>query len=218
MFGGLVLGMALTGIFLGSAVVTALKHYYTKVQMVEWGWRVPFAIGIVVCLVGFLVRTSKTARDARSTLHAARAGHGPQQSSVRHIMHVFTHHGHEVCVCVCVCVCMCGPCGRARTGPPPPPPHTHERPRVGADAAPRPLTPHPPPATTNPGLPGHGLRRAVPHGLLHLLRVAGDLPRLPRAGEGQQGPTCLLAPTPPPSRAASSSLTSTDHDHHHHHH
>jgi MHS family proline/betaine transporter-like MFS transporter len=47
---------AVAGILLGSAVGAAIMNAMPLEQVVAWGWRVPFLLGVVVGAVGFLLR------------------------------------------------------------------------------------------------------------------------------------------------------------------
>src|SRR5262245_15542868 len=47
---------AVAGILLGSAVGAAIMNAMPLEQVVSWGWRIPFLFGVVVGLVGFLLR------------------------------------------------------------------------------------------------------------------------------------------------------------------
>ncbi len=45
-----------SGVLLGSAVAAFVASITDDAQMLEWGWRVPFLLGVVVALVGLFVR------------------------------------------------------------------------------------------------------------------------------------------------------------------
>jgi MHS family proline/betaine transporter-like MFS transporter len=47
---------AVAGILLGSAVGAAVLNALTLEEVVAWGWRIPFLLGVVVGFVGFLLR------------------------------------------------------------------------------------------------------------------------------------------------------------------
>jgi MFS transporter, MHS family, proline/betaine transporter len=67
---GLVFGMALMGIFLGAAVSSAMHHFMTKAELIDYGWRIPFLCGILVAGVGFMIRRSTmSAGHARGQQH-----------------------------------------------------------------------------------------------------------------------------------------------------
>lgn len=46
----------LTGILLGSATATLFSRIMTEQELSTWGWRIPFILGIFICLVGFYMR------------------------------------------------------------------------------------------------------------------------------------------------------------------
>lgn len=47
---------AFGGILLGSLMGTVMSSTLNDAQMLAWGWRVPFLLGIVVALIGYLIR------------------------------------------------------------------------------------------------------------------------------------------------------------------
>jgi MHS family proline/betaine transporter-like MFS transporter len=71
---------ALAGVLMGSATGAALGALLTPEALAEWGWRIPFLMGLAVGLAGFLVRrhiaeSAPTARSAESPFRAVIANH-----------------------------------------------------------------------------------------------------------------------------------------------
>ncbi|MBY0355451.1 MAG: MFS transporter [Rickettsiales bacterium] len=44
------------GMLLGSLVATVTSELMTEAQLIEWGWRIPFALGLLIGFVGFYIR------------------------------------------------------------------------------------------------------------------------------------------------------------------
>lgn len=55
-FGSLTLGSAVGGLLLGSAIVAILESIIGQTAMHEWGWRIPFLLGISILLIGLWLR------------------------------------------------------------------------------------------------------------------------------------------------------------------
>lgn len=54
---------ATAGILLGSAIGALISSQLTEEQLVSWGWRLPFLLGALVALTGYLVRRSIHAEE-----------------------------------------------------------------------------------------------------------------------------------------------------------
>lgn len=54
--GSFAVASCLGGILLGSATAAVLSFLLPEVDLYSWGWRVPFVIGILICLVGYYMR------------------------------------------------------------------------------------------------------------------------------------------------------------------
>lgn len=74
---------ATAGILLGSGVGLCVSRILSDEQLVSWGWRVPFVLGGLVAMTGFLVR---------SGLHVD----VPASQSKSPVLDVFTHYRREV--------------------------------------------------------------------------------------------------------------------------
>ncbi|TAJ41958.1 MAG: MFS transporter [Reyranella sp.] len=73
---------AVGGILLGSATGTLLASTMSAEALESWGWRIPFLVGLLVGLAGFLLRrhvqeAPKTHKAARSPLIETMRNHGP---------------------------------------------------------------------------------------------------------------------------------------------
>jgi MHS family proline/betaine transporter-like MFS transporter len=73
---------AVGGILLGSATGTLLAYTMSPEALEAWGWRIPFLVGLVVGLAGFLLRrhvqeTVKPPAEGRSPLVETLRSHGP---------------------------------------------------------------------------------------------------------------------------------------------
>lgn len=54
--GSFAVASCLLGILLGSATAAILSFSLLEDQLYSWGWRVPFIIGILICLIGYYMR------------------------------------------------------------------------------------------------------------------------------------------------------------------
>ncbi|MGP4001009.1 MFS transporter [Streptomyces sp. 8N706] len=70
------------GQLIASGVAALLAHLLTDAQMSDWGWRVPFALGAVISLVGFWIRQG--AHETRSAEQRAAARPGLFEALRRH--------------------------------------------------------------------------------------------------------------------------------------
>lgn len=81
----------LTGILLGSATATLFSRVMTEQDLSTWGWRVPFLLGIFICLVGFYMR--RRVPESPEYLVVQEAGAVDKHP----IQHVFSEHGRTLC-------------------------------------------------------------------------------------------------------------------------
>ncbi|MET8679536.1 MFS transporter [Streptomyces sp. NPDC004647] len=70
------------GQLIASGVAALLAHLLTDAQMGDWGWRVPFALGAVLSLVGFWIR--RGAHETRSAEQQAAPRPGLLEALRRH--------------------------------------------------------------------------------------------------------------------------------------
>jgi MHS family proline/betaine transporter-like MFS transporter len=57
LIGSLAITSCLVGILLGSATATLFSYILSEHDLNTWGWRVPFLLGILICFVGYYLRT-----------------------------------------------------------------------------------------------------------------------------------------------------------------
>ncbi len=48
------------GATIGSFVPSLISYFLSKLQILEWGWRIPFILGAVLAIIGFIVRRKTT--------------------------------------------------------------------------------------------------------------------------------------------------------------
>ncbi|WP_313625053.1 MFS transporter [Achromobacter sp.] len=77
------------GVMLGALTVAILMGALTKEQMQEWGWRVPFVIGILTVPVGAYIR-----RNLEETLEPATPASGRREFAAEHqpLRRIFTEY------------------------------------------------------------------------------------------------------------------------------
>lgn len=56
LIGSFAITSCLIGILLGSATAAIFSYFLPEADLYSWGWRVPFVIGIFICLVGYYMR------------------------------------------------------------------------------------------------------------------------------------------------------------------
>ena len=86
--GSLAVTSCLVGILLGSTTAALFSHLLTEQELYTWGWRIPFLMGIFICLVGLYMRKNIT--ESPEFLVAEQTG----KLSDQPIVHVFKEHGH----------------------------------------------------------------------------------------------------------------------------
>lgn len=57
LIGSFAITSCLVGILLGSATATLFSYILSEHDLNTWGWRVPFLLGILICFVGYYLRT-----------------------------------------------------------------------------------------------------------------------------------------------------------------
>ena len=57
LIGSFAITSCLVGILLGSATATLFSYILSEHDLNTWGWRVPFLLGIMICFVGYYLRT-----------------------------------------------------------------------------------------------------------------------------------------------------------------
>lgn len=56
LIGSFAVTSCLVGILLGSATAALFANIFDDITLESWGWRIPFVLGIFICLVGFYMR------------------------------------------------------------------------------------------------------------------------------------------------------------------
>jgi MHS family proline/betaine transporter-like MFS transporter len=56
LIGSFAITSCLVGILLGSATATLFSYILGEAQLNAWGWRIPFLLGIFICLIGYYMR------------------------------------------------------------------------------------------------------------------------------------------------------------------
>ena len=82
---------------MGSGFGLILAALLSKEDLYEWGWRMPFAVGILIAPVGFYIR---------SVLPETMDKHEAHESSLAVLKHLFAHHTPAVVLTV---LCIVGP-------------------------------------------------------------------------------------------------------------
>ena len=54
--GSIAVTSCLVGIMLGSGAAAFFSSIFTEAQLQDWGWRLPFLLGILICFVGYYMR------------------------------------------------------------------------------------------------------------------------------------------------------------------
>lgn len=94
--GSFAITSCLAGILLGSATATLFSYILSEQELNAWGWRIPFLLGILICLVGYYLR--------------ARIPESPEYTKIQEtgavaqhpVAQVFTKHGVTLTVVVLV--------------------------------------------------------------------------------------------------------------------
>lgn len=81
----------LTGILLGSVTATLFSRIMTEQTLSTWGWRIPFVLGVFICLVGFYMR--KRVPESPEYIAVQETG----TVSKHPIQQVFSSHGKTLC-------------------------------------------------------------------------------------------------------------------------
>ena len=56
LIGSFAVTSCLTGLLLGSGTAALFSLIFEPIQLETWGWRIPFLVGILICLVGYYMR------------------------------------------------------------------------------------------------------------------------------------------------------------------
>jgi MHS family proline/betaine transporter-like MFS transporter len=86
----------LMGLMLGSATAALFSSILSDVQMESWGWRLPFLVGILICIVGYYLRR----RVAESPMYEQAQQDG--QLTKNPLREVFSHYAGNLFTLVLV--------------------------------------------------------------------------------------------------------------------
>lgn len=87
LIGSFAVTSCLVGILLGSATAALFAVIFGEATLEAWGWRIPFVLGILICLVGFYMRRSIP--ESPEFVETEKTGHLSQNP----IKEVFRSHG-----------------------------------------------------------------------------------------------------------------------------
>lgn len=90
LIGSFAVTSCLVGILLGSATAALFANIFGDEGLQEWGWRVPFLLGIIICLVGFYMR--RNIPESPEYIEAEHTGHLVKQP----VKEVFMTHGRTL--------------------------------------------------------------------------------------------------------------------------
>lgn len=90
LIGSFAVTSCLIGILLGSATAAIFANIFGDAELAAWAWRIPFLLGIVICLVGFYMRRSIP--ESPEYVEVEETGH----LSTHPLVEVFTSHGRTM--------------------------------------------------------------------------------------------------------------------------
>ena len=83
--GSLVLMSTFAGILLSSATTGFITHQLTNEQLFDWGWRIPFLVGFLVCIIGIYIRLQS---EETPVFQARTKEKPPIKQTLKDILHV----------------------------------------------------------------------------------------------------------------------------------
>jgi len=96
LIGSFAITSCLVGILLGSAMATLFSYILSEHQLNTWGWRIPFLLGIFICIVGYYLR--RNIPESPEYQEIQKTGHVSQHP----VMQVLTGYGVVLFVVVLV--------------------------------------------------------------------------------------------------------------------
>lgn len=90
LIGSFAVTSCLVGILLGSATAALFANIYGEAELAAWAWRIPFLLGILICLVGFYMR--RRIPESPEYIEAEQTGH----LSKHPVTEVFASHGRTL--------------------------------------------------------------------------------------------------------------------------
>jgi MFS transporter, MHS family, proline/betaine transporter len=80
----------LVGILAGSGAAALASTVFSEAELMSWGWRIPFIVGILICFVGFYIR--RNVPESPEYIASQEAGEIKQNP----LKDVFTQHGRTL--------------------------------------------------------------------------------------------------------------------------
>jgi MHS family proline/betaine transporter-like MFS transporter len=87
LIGSFAVTSCLVGIMLGSATAALFSHFFSDADLHSWGWRIPFLLGIFICIVGFYMR--RNIPESPEYIVTQESGHIERHP----VLEVFREHG-----------------------------------------------------------------------------------------------------------------------------
>ncbi len=95
-FGSLALTSAYSGFLLSSLVGTLLSYFLSDLQLGTWGWRIGFALGGLIAIIGFIIRSDMQPQETR------------RYFTVAPLTNLVTHHLKEFLLAIGVSILPAG--------------------------------------------------------------------------------------------------------------
>jgi MHS family proline/betaine transporter-like MFS transporter len=90
LIGSFAVTSCLLGILVGSGAAALASYVFSESELMSWGWRAPFIVGILICFVGFYIR--RNIPESPEYIIAQEAG----ELKKNPIREVFTSHGRTL--------------------------------------------------------------------------------------------------------------------------
>lgn len=90
LIGSFAVTSCLVGILAGSGAAALASNFFSEADLIAWGWRLPFVVGILICFVGFYIR--RNVPESPEYIVAQAAGELKQNP----IKEVFASHGRTL--------------------------------------------------------------------------------------------------------------------------
>lgn len=94
LIGSFAITSCLAGILLGSATATLFSYLLSEHDLTTWGWRIPFLLGIFICVVGYYLRTKIPESPAYQEIQES------GQVCQNPVLQVFSGHGSVLLIVV----------------------------------------------------------------------------------------------------------------------
>lgn len=90
LIGSFAVTSCLVGILLGSGAAALASNFFSETDLMTWGWRIPFVVGVLICFVGFYIR--RHVPESPEYIIAQEAG----ELKKNPVREVFTAHGRTL--------------------------------------------------------------------------------------------------------------------------